>query len=35
MENYHVIGRIGEGAHGIVMKAKQKEVKNFTECNES
>lgn len=26
MDNYHVIGRIGEGAHGIVMKAKHREV---------
>ncbi|KFM61378.1 hypothetical protein X975_15978, partial [Stegodyphus mimosarum] len=24
MENYTVIGRIGEGAHGIVLKAKHK-----------
>ena len=26
MENYHILGRIGEGAHGIVSKAKKIEV---------
>lgn len=27
MENYHILGRIGEGAHGIVFKAKHIQVK--------
>ena len=26
MEDYVVLGRIGEGAHGVVMKAKKKET---------
>ncbi len=26
MEDYHVLGRIGEGAHGIVLKAKHIQV---------
>jgi len=26
MEQYHILGRIGEGAHGIVFKAKHIEV---------
>ena len=26
MENYQVLGRIGEGAHGIVLKAKHIQV---------
>ena len=26
MENYQFLGRIGEGAHGIVLKAKHIEV---------
>lgn len=29
MESYHILGRIGEGAHGIVLKAKHIEV---TDC---
>ena len=27
MENYQILGRIGEGAHGIVLKAKHIQVK--------
>ena len=27
MDNYQILGRIGEGAHGIVLKAKHIEVK--------
>ena len=34
MENYHILGRIGEGAHGIVFKAKHIQVKLFQSvCN--
>ena len=29
MENYHILGRIGEGAHGIVFKAKHIQVKHI------
>ena len=29
MEQYHILGRIGEGAHGIVFKAKHIEVNSF------
>ena len=29
MENYHILGRIGEGAHGIVFKAKHIQVGIF------
>jgi cell cycle related kinase len=28
MENYQILGRIGEGAHGIVLKAKHIQVRN-------
>lgn len=28
MENYQILGRIGEGAHGIVLKAKHITVSN-------
>lgn len=30
MEQYHILGRIGEGAHGIVFKAKHIEVCYFS-----
>lgn len=30
MEKYQIIGRIGEGAHGIVMKAKERQVLDGT-----
>ena len=26
MENYKILGRIGEGAHGVVLKAKHTQV---------
>ena len=26
MEHYHILGRVGEGAHGIVLKAKHIKV---------
>ena len=29
MEQYNILGRIGEGAHGIVLKAKHIEVSNL------
>ena len=29
MEQYSILGRIGEGAHGIVLKAKHIEVRIF------
>ena len=28
MDNYQILGRIGEGAHGIVLKAKHIQVEN-------
>lgn len=32
MENYHILGRIGEGAHGIVSKAKLIQVCHRVVC---
>ena len=29
MENYRILGRIGEGAHGVVLKAKHTQVKSY------
>ena len=29
MENYQILGRIGEGAHGIVLKAKHIEARKL------
>jgi len=29
MESYHILGRIGEGAHGIVLKAKHIQVQSL------
>jgi len=30
MENYDILGRIGEGAHGVVLKAKHIVVSSWT-----
>ena len=32
MENYQILGRIGEGAHGIVLKAKHIKVRKLHTC---
>ena len=32
MENYQILGRIGEGAHGIVLKAKHIKVRSLVDA---